>query len=275
VAAEVLDQYPDGVWLADLAAVADPDAVATQVSQIFVIKQGPGMTATDAVAAYLADKRALLILDNCEHVLDAAAALADRLVSLSSPCACWPPADRRSTFPVRSPGGSPPSLCLAIAIGPTVVDIAGLASCEAVHPLRRPGRRRPAQLRLHRGQVLGGGRHLPPRGRHPSGIELAAARVRVFTPAEIAAGLDPRFGHRRAPHRPATPADPGSPSLDWSHDLLTEVEQVVCRRLSVFAGDFEFDATVAVCPPIAAHQVLDLLSLLVDKSLVQVDNTGR
>jgi hypothetical protein len=81
VAAEVLDDYPDGVWLADLAAVPDPDAVATQVGQIFALKEGPGMSAIDAVAAYLAEKRALLILDNCEHVLESAAALADRLQS--------------------------------------------------------------------------------------------------------------------------------------------------------------------------------------------------
>jgi class 3 adenylate cyclase len=92
MAAEVLNDYPDGVWLADLAALSDPNAIATQVGQIFALKEGPGMTATDALAACLGDKRTLLILDNCEHVLAAAASLADRLVSSLSPCesAIWP-----------------------------------------------------------------------------------------------------------------------------------------------------------------------------------------
>ena len=112
----------------------------------------------------------------------------------------------------------------------------------------------------------------------PLAIELAAARVRVFTPAQIAAGLDQRFALLTGSPRTALPRQQTlEASVDWSHDLLTEEEQAVFRRLSVFAGDFDYDAAVAVCaaPPIAAHQVLDQLSLLVDKSLVLVDDSGE
>jgi class 3 adenylate cyclase len=82
--AEVLDAEPDGVWFADLAAVSDPAAVPAQVAAMFALKEGPGMTPADALAAYLSRRRALLILDNCEHVIDAAASLADALLAACS-----------------------------------------------------------------------------------------------------------------------------------------------------------------------------------------------
>jgi predicted ATPase len=112
----------------------------------------------------------------------------------------------------------------------------------------------------------------------PLAIELAAARIRVFTPAQIAAGLDRRFELLTGASRTALPRQQTlEASVDWSHDLLTDLEQAVFRRLSVFAGSFDYDAAVAVCaaPPIAAHQVLDQLSLLVDKSLILVDESGE
>ena len=77
----MLDGFADGVWFVDLAAVADPDAVAAQAAQVFALKDGPGMSPTDALAAYLGERRALLIFDNCEHVLDAAAGLADAVLA--------------------------------------------------------------------------------------------------------------------------------------------------------------------------------------------------
>jgi predicted ATPase len=106
---------------------------------------------------------------------------------------------------------------------------------------------------------------------------LAAARVRVFSPSQIAAGLDQRFALLTGAPRTALPRQQTlEASVDWSHDLLTDLEQAVFRRLSVFAGSFDYNAAVAVCaaPPIALHQVLDQLSLLVEKSLVHVDDTG-
>ena len=108
----------------------------------------------------------------------------------------------------------------------------------------------------------------------PLAIELAAARVRVFTPAQIAEGLSERFRLLTGAARTALPRQQTlEASVDWSHALLTEIEQIVFRRLAVFAGGFTFAAARDVCagPVVEAHQVLDVLSLLVDKSLVVAD----
>jgi DNA-binding CsgD family transcriptional regulator/tetratricopeptide (TPR) repeat protein len=108
----------------------------------------------------------------------------------------------------------------------------------------------------------------------PLAIELAAARVRVLTPAQIASGLSERFRLLTGGARTATPRQQTlEASVDWSHGLLTGPEQTVFRRLGVFAGAFDLDAAEQVCSGegVAAHQVLDLLSLLIDKSLVQMD----
>jgi predicted ATPase/class 3 adenylate cyclase/DNA-binding CsgD family transcriptional regulator len=279
VAAEVLDAYPDGVWLADLAAVSDPDAIPTQVGQIFALKQGPGMTATDAVAAYLANKHALLILDNCEHILAAAALLADRLgsscPSLRIMATSRQPLDLPGEVAWRVPSLAVPDHHDQVDTGPAA--IAGLAACEAVQLfVDRASRARPgfALTDANSSAVADICRRLDG---IPLAIELAAARVRVFTPAQIAAGLDQRFELLTGAPRTALPRQQTlEASVDWSHDLLTDVEQTVFRRLSVFAGDFDYEAAVSVCAAggIEAHQVLDLLSLLVDKSLVQVDDTG-
>jgi predicted ATPase len=280
VAAEVLEDYPDGVWLADLAAVADPDAVPTQVGQIFALKEGPGMTATDAVAGYLGNKHALLILDNCEHVLEAAAALADRLGS-SCPtvrilATTRQPLDLPSDVTWRVPSLAVPDDHDQTDTGPAAT--AGLAACEAVQLfVDRASRARPgfALTEANSSAVADVCRRLDG---IPLAIELAAARVRVFTPAQISAGLDQRFALLTgAPRTALLRQQTLQASVDWSHDLLTDLEQAVFRRLSAFAGDFDYDDAAAVCaaPPLAPHQVLDQLSLLVDKSLVQVDDSGE
>jgi predicted ATPase len=157
-------------------------------------------------------------------------------------------------------------------------DLAGLAACEAVQLfVDRASRTRPgfALTGANSSAVADICRRLDG---IPLAIELAAARVRMFTPAQIAAGLDQRFQMFTASPRTALPRQQTlEASVDWSYHLLNEVEQAMFRRLAVFAGDFDYDAAVAVCaaPPIAADQMLDQLSLLVDKSLVQVDDSAE
>src|ERR1700730_13042792 len=112
----------------------------------------------------------------------------------------------------------------------------------------------------------------------PLAIELAAARTRVFAPVQIAEGLSERFRLLTGAARTALPRPQTlQASVDWSHDLLTDLEQTVFRRLAVFAGGFSFEAAEHTCAAgtIQRHQVLDLLSLLVDKSLVMVDDDGE
>jgi predicted ATPase/class 3 adenylate cyclase/DNA-binding CsgD family transcriptional regulator len=280
VAAEVLDDYPDGAWLADLAAVSEPGAVATQVASVFALKEGPGMTAADALATYLGQKRALLILDNCEHVLEAVAAVADRLASdcpvLTLLATSRQPLDLPGEIAWRVPSLAVPEPHDLADAGPA--GIAGVNEYEAVQLfVDRASRTRPgfALTEANASAVAAICRRLDG---IPLAIELAAARIRVFTPAQIAEGLDRRFQLLTGAPRTALPRQQTlEASVDWSYDLLTEVERVVFRRLSVFAGSFDYPAARAVCglEPIQPHQVLDLLTLLVDKSLVFVDDSGE
>jgi predicted ATPase/class 3 adenylate cyclase/DNA-binding CsgD family transcriptional regulator len=273
--AELVDDYSDGVWLADLAAVTDPGAVGSQVASMFALKEAPGMSAEDTLAAYLADQQVLVVLDNCEHVLDAAATLADTLL-----VAC--PRLRvlaTSRQPLSLPGEVTwrvPSL--EVPTDDEAAGIVGVRACEAVALFaERAARSMPgfAVTDTNATAVADICRRLDG---IPLAIELAAARIRVFTPAQIAEGLDRRFGLLTGAPRTALPRQQTlRASVDWSHDLLTHIEQVLLRRLSVFAGGFDYVAAqaVAACYPIEAHQVLDLLGLLVDKSLVQVDHDGE
>ena len=274
VAAAVLDDFPDGVWLAELASVVDPGSVAGHVGQIFALDLAPGSSPADAVAAYLADRTALLILDNCEHVLGAAAELADSLIA--------------SCPNLRVLATSRQGLDLPGEIAWRVLSLQapeenmraglpGVSASEAVQLFaERAGRARPGFVLSDRNAAQVGEicRRLDG---IPLAIELAAARVRVFTPAQIAGGLDERFRLLTGAPRTALPRQQTlEASVDWSYRLLTDLEQVVFRRLAVFAGDFSYDAAVDVCAAadIQAHQVLDLLGLLVDKSLIQVDDDG-
>jgi predicted ATPase/DNA-binding CsgD family transcriptional regulator len=270
--AEVIDAYSDGVWLADLAAVADPGAVAAQVASMFSLKEAPGIGIADALAAYLADQQVLVVLDNCEHVLDAAATLADTLLSVCPGLRVL----ATSRQPLSLPGEVTwrvPSLELPRDDAPA--GIAGVNRCEAVVLfVERAARSRPG-FTLTDANVAAVANICRRLDGIPLAIELAAARIRVFTPAQIADGLDRRFGLLTGAPRTALPRQQTlRASVDWSHDLLTHIEQVLLRRLSVFSGGFDYPAAqvVAASHPIEAHQVLDLLGLLVDKSLVQVDH---
>jgi predicted ATPase/class 3 adenylate cyclase/DNA-binding CsgD family transcriptional regulator len=274
VGAELIDGFPDGVWVADLsaidnlAAVADFQAVAAVVLRVFSLKEGPAMTASNTLVAYLGQRHALIVFDNCEHVIDASAQLVDALLS-----AC-PEITALATS--RQPLGLEgevvwrvPSLPCPAAEGP--VGIAGVSSSEAVQLFAdRAQHARPGFVVSERNaeEVAEICRRLDG---IPLAIELAAARVRVFSPAQIADGLNERFRLLTGAARTALPRQQTlEASVDWSYHLLTNTERVVFRRLSVFAGGFSFDAAQQVCAgtDVETYQVLDQLSLLVDKSLV-------
>jgi predicted ATPase/class 3 adenylate cyclase/DNA-binding CsgD family transcriptional regulator len=269
--AELVDGYPDGVWFADLAAVADPGAVPAQVASVFALKEGPGMSPTEALAAYLGQRRAVLIVDNCEHVVDAVATLADALLG-SCP-------DLQILATSRQPLGVHGEVAWRVPSLPVTDDrpagIAGVSACEAVQLFaERAGRARPGFTLTER-NALAVAEICRRLDGIPLAIELAAARVRVLTPAEIADGLGQRFQLLTGGIRTGRPRQQTlEASVDWSHHLLTGPEQAVFRRLAVFAGSFSFDAAQVVCAAggIEPYQVLDLLTLLIDKSLAQVDD---
>jgi non-specific serine/threonine protein kinase len=284
-AADALEQYPDGVWLAELAALADPGPVPHVVAAAVGVREEPGRPLLATLTDALRPRRLLLLLDNCEHLVDACARLADallracpRLVVLATSReplgiageTVW----RVPSLPVPGDGaGWPP------AGGPSVDDLAGFAAvrlfCERAAAVQ-PGFALDAESAPAVAQVCAQLDGIP------LAIELAAARVRVLPPRQLLGRLEDRFrlltgGSRTALERHQTL----QAALDWSYDLLTPAERTLFARLAVFAGGFTLEAAEAVGAGagIASPAVLDLLTRLVDQSLVgaeaQPDGTAR
>lgn len=249
----------DGVWWVDLGALADPDEVADACLSVHGLRREPDRDPVDTLSTRLADAHLLICLDTCEHVLDAVAEIADRLLRSA--------AGVRLLTTSREPLGVP---------GEAVCRVPSLSPRDAV------------ELFSERAQLAAGP---VPEGlgddvaaicarvdRLPLAIELAAGWTRILSPRQLLEGLDDRFrlltgGSRRAvPRHQALLA-----SIAWSHDLLTEPEQVVFRRLAAFSGFFDLDGATAVAGDPAADDdhIVEMLGRLVDKSLVVCEQAGR
>ena len=241
VAAEVVDAYRDGVWLVELGAITDPLLVPTAVAQALGVSERAGVTLQQTLCRHLASRQTLLILDNCEHLRDACAALADTLLRGNADTTILATSreplrvEGEQTFPV-------PALSLP---APTVsADAAG--SSEAVQLfVDRAQRQLPGfevtatrastitQLCIHLDGI-------------PLALELAAARMRSLSIEQISARIDDRFRLLTGGSGTAQPRQQTlRATFDWSHDLLAEEERVVFRRLAVFPGSFTLDAACA------------------------------
>lgn len=254
------DDY-DGVWLVDFAPVNDADALLALVAAAIGAPLQPGRPELESLAASLAGRTTLLVFDNCEHVIAGCAALTDALVH-----AC---PDLTILATSREPLG---------VVGEITLRVPSLAEDEAVALFtERAGRANPrfalddatAPVVIEICRRLDG---------IPLAIELAAARLRVFTPVQIRDGLHDRFRLLTGGARTAVPRQQTlQASVDWSYALLLEPERVLLHQLSVFAGGFTLDAAQAVGAGggLEAHHVLDLLSQLVDKSLVVADDDNE
>jgi predicted ATPase/class 3 adenylate cyclase/DNA-binding CsgD family transcriptional regulator len=261
IAAGVAGDVRDGVWYVDLAPITHPAVVPVAVAGALGLPDQPGQSTTDALLRFVGDRQILIVLDNCEHLLDATASLT---VELSGAC---PAVTLLATSrePISVPGEVTypvPSLSLAD---------------EAVELFTDRARRVRPDFAVTDGNVTTVAEICRRLDGMPLAIELAAARVRALSLDEILAGLHDRFrlltgGARTAVRRQQTLRA----SVDWSHALLTEPERVLFRRLAVFLGGFDLDAarTVAAGADVERYQVLDQISLLVDKSLVVAQDSG-
>lgn len=263
LAGRVGTEFDGGVFYVDLAPVTDADVVTSAVVRALGLTDLPGVPAIDVVLRFAADRRMLVVLDNCEHLLDECARIATALVGTSAQLALL----TTSREPLGVPGEAiwrVPSLPL----GDDAVDLF-TDRARLVRPdfhVTADDARTVADI-CHRLDGM------------PLAIELAAARVRALTLDEILDSLVDRFrlltgGARTAVRRQQTLWA----SVDWSHALLTDAERALFRRLAVFIGGFDLDAArqVASGADVAPHQVLDQLTLLVDKSLVIADEAfGR
>jgi non-specific serine/threonine protein kinase len=272
VARDAQAGYPDGVWLVELAALADPALLPQVVAQTFGVQEQPGRPLTATLSAWVTTKHLLLVLDNCEHLLDACAPLAAALLRAAPRLTVL----ATSREPLRITGETAwrvPSLALPAPEPPpaSVDDLTHLAATRLF--VERARAVRPA-LAIRAGEAAMVAEICRRLDGIPLAIELAAARVRALSIAEVAARLDDRFRLLTGGSRTALPRQQTlRATLDWSHDLLGAPERALLRRLAVFAGGWTLDAAEAVGAgeAIDAAAVLDLLTGLVDKSLVQVD----
>jgi non-specific serine/threonine protein kinase len=274
VAAAVLAGYPDGAWLADLAALADSATVVPAVADAVGVREEPGRSLDTALAEALGPKRLLLVLDNCEHLLDPCARLADPLLR-----AC---PHLRVLATSRTPLGVDGEAVWRVAPLGLPRPAAGGAPPPAAGLLRSEAGR----LFAERAAAAQPGFAVTDRNAPavaaicarldglPLALELAAARVRTLPVDELLTRLEDRFrlltgGGRTAPPRRQTLRA----AVDWSYDLLSADERSLFGRLAVFAGGFALDAAEAVGAGggIAPEAVLDLLARLVDQSLVVLD----
>ena len=279
-AAGGIESFPDGAWLVELAPLADPVLVPQNIASALGLRETPGQPLLELLTDYLRGRSLLLVLDNCEHLIEACAQAADRLlhacpdvkILVSSREALG--IDGEATYRV-------PPLSLPDAY--ELQEYEQLARYESV------------QLFVERAKAVNSHFSLTPQNAPavrricqrldgiPLALELAAARLKLFSAEQIAARLDDRFRLLTGGSRTALPRQQTLQALiDWSYELLSEPEKALFRRLSVFAGGWSFEAAEAVCAGeidhalvIAPLEMLDLLSQLVNKSLVLADEEGR
>ena len=260
LAAEVSDDFPDGVWLVELAELRDARLVPHAVASVVGVKESGGLPVSDALVQHFKERQMLLVLDNCEHLLAGCADLARQLLQSGPYC--------KLLASSREP--------LRIA-GETTYPVPALSQGEALRLFEdraskaKPGYRVNGEAPL----VASVCRHLDG---IPLAIELAAARVRSMSVKVIASRLDDRFRLLTRGDQSALPRQQTLRALiDWSYDLLTEDERAVLRRLAVFAGGWTLEAAEAVVPfdAVAKADVLDLQTQLVEKSLAVLESGGE
>jgi predicted ATPase/class 3 adenylate cyclase/DNA-binding CsgD family transcriptional regulator len=260
VANQSAADYAEGVWYVDLAPITDPAVVPVAVAHALSLPDQPGRSTMETLLRFVRGRQLLVVLDNCEHLLDACAELVVALL-----------------------GGAPGLTLLATSREP--IGVPGEAtwrvpslsvSDEAVELFTDRARLAQIDLTVTDNNVATVAEICRRLDGMPLAIELAAARVRALSVAEILDSLHDRFrlltgGARTAVRRQQTLRS----SVDWSHALLTETERILFRRLAVFLGGFDREAAQAVAGAdgLERYQVLDQLTLLVDKSLVVAEHT--
>ncbi len=275
VGADLLDHYPDGVWFVDFAPITDPELVSSVIAQVLGMPQQQGRRVDESIPPWLKRKKLLLIFDNCEHVIDALAAIAAAII--------------KTAPEVRIVNTSRQALGIS---GEQVFRVPSLDVPHKVTDLT------PAAvvgfgavaLFLDRAKLVDSSFTLTDNTAPivaeicrrldgiPLAIELAAARVKVLSIPNLAQRLNERFKILTGGSRDVLPRQKTlSALIDWSYDLLNSQEQMLFLRLGIFAGGFGLDAATAVCAGEGLDEIdiLDLVASLTDKSLLVADTTGE
>lgn len=273
-AADLLEQFADGVWLVELAPLGDPGLVVSTVASVLGVKEETGKPILTTLTDSLKDKKLLLLLDNCEHVLDASAKLADALIR-HCPGVQILATSREGLGIAGETTYRVPSLSLP---DPKQAQTAeSLSHFESVQLfIERALQTQPAFAVTNANAPALASVCFRLDG-IPLAIELAAARVRSLSVEDINSKLDQRFRLLTGGSRTALPRQQTLRSLiDWSYDLLSPAEKVLLCRLAVFAGGWTLEAAEAVCSGdlVDDWEVLDLLTSLCDKSLAVAEPSG-
>lgn len=274
IASKMVDQFEHGVWQVEFASLTDSSLITRYVANVFGLREERDLPLDQILLDYLSDKDLLLVMDNCEHIINEVAQLVEAIL-------CRAP-KVRILATSREPLGlfgehirdiSP----LSIPPLQDQLEIEQLTDYEAVSLFVERAKAVAPDFDLSEQNAAVVAEICARLDGIPLAIELAAARVRVLAVEEIAARLDDRFrllsGNPRALPRQQTL----KALIDWSYDLLKEKERVLLRRLSVFSGGWTLQAIEEVCSDesIEAHEMLDLLTCLVDKSLVIAKFNGK
>lgn len=275
VASEVLGQFPDGIWFLDLAPLNDPALIPNTLGELVGLRESGETPLPKLLIDHFRPRTALLLFDNCEHLIEACAQLIHLLLAscrnLSVLATSREGLRISGEVPYRVPSLETPRPGMAL-------DITELSNMESVRlfaeraALSAPG----FVLNSHNGPAVA--QICERLDGIPLAIELAAARVKVLSVLQIVQRLNDRFHLLAGGLRSALPRHQTlRATIEWSYDLLSEQERLLFRRLAVFTGDWTVESAEEVCAGhgIESSRVLDLLSQLVNKSLVIVESTSR
>ena len=271
VARDSLDEYADGVWLVEFASISDSHLIPQTVASALDLREERGRSITDAVTSYLKSRHLLLVLDNCEHVIGAIAQLAD--VLLRNCPNLYVLATSREALAIAGETlfRVPP---LSLPDTATGLDAAGLGKHEAVELFVERVRAVRAAFVLNESNAALVAKVCIHLEGIPLAIELAASRLKVLSIEQIAARLGDRLKLLRGGSRTSLPRHQTLlAAIDWSYNLLSETEKTLFRRLSVFSGGWTLEAAENVCvgEPVDRDNLLEMLSGLIDKSMVLMD----
>jgi predicted ATPase/DNA-binding winged helix-turn-helix (wHTH) protein len=270
-AAEMLDAYRGGVWFVDLAALRDPALVPSALAQVLQVTESAGQSLTTALSNHLRAKETLLILDNCEHVLDACARLIEVLLRETAQVTVL--ATSREPLHLAAEHSYPVA---SLPLPDAQADVQNIARSDAVQLFVERARQHRPHFDLQEQRAHAVAEICVRLDGIPLALELAAARVAVLPVEQIVRLLAQRFrlltsGNRGLPRHQTLHA-----MIDWSYELLDEAEKALFARLSVFAGGWTLAAAEAVCggEPIADDEVAYVLIGLIEQSLVIANEDG-
>ena len=271
VAHEVLERFPDGIWFLELAPVTNPALLVQTVAGVLGLQTEGSRTLHEVLLEYLRGKQALLVLDNCEHLIEACAALADDLMQNCQGLKILA-SSREALGVVGEMPFRVPSMTLPDPHH--LSELTEMEACEAVRLFTERARASQTGFRVTEENAPAVAQVCLRLDGIPLAIELAAARLNVLTPAQLASRLDDAFRLLTGGARTSLPRQQTlRAAIDWSYQLLLDEERRMLRRLAVFTGSFDLEAVEAVCSMDENERVeaLDLLGSLVRKSMLTTE----